>query len=1214
MKDTQLADIFSEVLEGLNDASNTDIFKNSIDSLKGLQKQVENTNKRMTELARNNNLRGVKQLKQSADRVRQSQVEAAEELMKAKEALLQIDQESNQKAYAAQIKNIKRINQNISQLAKETAQLQKNAGNFSEGLEHNFTQYENLLRSREERIAELGKAGAIMEEKFAKRFESSVDVFTSGIGDLESFGKAFQSSLGSFSGYLSERAGKAKEKADEGKGSAEVANMLGGLSKTMGIVAVAAGSIMALISLFKMAEESVIGANKKLVESSGLIDMMAVGTGSTAKNLELVRDTFREADFATEMGMALEDTIDLVNEFQQLNLGIKQFGGGVEGMEKMKEAMKSAKGMSMALGISMSESSQYMSKFAHDLGVAVHDGSILGKMADDFANIRDMALQSSYSTANFFKKVMELTDQLENMNYRTKEAGILMVRFTKVLGKSGLDKALQSLFSGFRGEGYLDQLKRNMLTKSEELRKATQVEALRFAQTFSDSFGGKKGTSDAFKSLGKALGGKIATVKGEDGKERVDEKALVARLAKLSEKERQKVMSDLGPNVSGEFKNELFKFMRLAAGTKKNATAAERQAAQEEFGATGNLKSKFAIMESVVGDKDVNNLGVITKEMLGQFGIGKEQLDVFAQLQTTMKGDMRKAQDMAKGKIDMDEDFLASKGLKMKDGKLVMAETEMAVTNFSDYLQAQGEKLDELLPKAEEKKTQEQYLDEGVKATTSVFDALNNTIAGILNDISKGIYNLVGWFFGGGLDSEDKEEQQKALRTLEGEMATLESNKAERASAIDKQNKLVGKLALKPGAKRTKEDEEKLAAAQAELARLQEKQAQEEVKLQRTKDMHRDLTLNAANFDEISSAFDTTETEFLEEARERALKGERKKGRERGNLKKFKQEQDADLAGMTDMQGNQIKSYDELRQVAMSGHLTDKTAQLMLERGIKLEDKLGLSRLSKTVKGADGKPKDEMLSQVVGVTAGMKKKTTKSEEVMAQALEDLKKPTPMGEARKRAIEDQKARKKENIDQQVEAMKKYQSQVKEQELKDIARTLQIKSTDAGAIGKRFQAVSGDEKYLGRLRRLAIGGNESAKRLLGFAGSSDGVSASGTETPDGTKKPSKTKTKGPVVKKVKAKSRTQKDFWIDSKGNLWKIDPADLPTPMGGGLAMTRPGDAVESYVDERFKKMGNVGGGVNITVNVNGGFTNEQTGMVVATAVSDTMKDFMGGVG
>ena len=1205
MKDTQLTDIFSEVLEGLNDASQTDIFKNSIDSLKGLQKQVENTNKKMTELARNNDLRGVKQLKQSADRVRQSQVEAANELMKAKEALLQIDQESNKKAYAAQVSNIKKINQQISQLAKESAQMQKNAGNFAEGLEHNFTQYENLLRSREERIAELGKAGAMLEEKFAKRFESSVDVFTSGIGDLESFGKAFQSSLGSFSGYLSERAGKAKEKAAAGKGSSGLANMLGGLSKTVGVLAVAAGSVMALVSLFKMAEESVIGANKKLVEGSGLVDMMAVGAGSTAKNLEEVRDTFRDAQFATEMGMAVNDTIELVNEFQQLNMGIKQFGGGTTAMENMKDAMKNAKGMSMALGISMSEASQYMGKFAHDLGIAVHDGSILGKMADDFANIRDMALQSSYSTANFFKKVMELTDQLENMNYRTKEAGILMVRFSKVLGKSGLDKALQSLFSGFRGEGYLDQLKRNMLTKSEELRKATQVEALRFAQTFSDSFGGKKGTSDAFQSLGKALGGKIATVTGEDGKERVDEKALVARLAKLSEKERQKVMSELGPDVSGEFKNELFKFMRLAAGTKKNATAAERQAAQEEFGATGNLKSKFAIMESVVGDKDVNNLGVITKEMLGQFGIGKEQLDVFAQLQTTMKGDMRKAQDMAKGKEAMDEDFLASKGLKMKDGKLVMAETEMEVTNFSDYLQAQGEKLDELLPKAEEKKTQEQFLDEGVKATTSVFDALNNTIAGILNDISKGIYNLVGWFFGGGLDSEDKEEQQKALRILEGEMATLESNRVETDSALDKQNKLVGKLALKPSAKRTEEEDKQLAAAQKELARLKEKKAADDLKLQRTKEMHRDLTINAANYDEISSVADTTSDEFLEEARQRSLKGERKKGKERGKLKKFKQEQDADLAGMTDMEGNQIKSYDELRQLADAGGLTDTTAQLMLERGIKLTMQAGLSRLSKTVKGADGKPKDEMLSQVVGVTAGMKQKTTKSEEVMQQALEDLKKPTPLGEARKQAIEDQKARKKENIEQQVEAMKKYQSQVKEKELRDIASTLQIKSTDAGAIGKRFEQVAGDEKYMGRLRRLAIGGNESAKRLLGFAGSSDGVSASGsgTETPTGTV---------PKVKKVKAKSKKQKDFWIDSQGNLWKIDPADLPTPMGGGLAMTRPGDAVESYVDERFKKMGNVGGGVNITVNVNGGFTNEQTGMMVATAVSDTMQGFMGG--
>ena len=1211
MKTANVADIFGELISDLNEVSQTDVFKNSVDSLKSLQKQVTNTNKLMTDLAKKNDLRGVKMLKESADRVRESQVTAAKELMAAKEQLLKIDQESNQKAHAAQVKNIQRLNQQLSQLARESVQMQKNAGKFAKGLEHNLVQYENLLRTREERIKELGTAGAIMEEKFAKRFESSVSVFTSGIGDLESFGKAFQGSLGSFAGYLSERAGKAKEKAAEGKGTAGMANMLKGLSQTMGILAVAAGSVMALVSLFKMAEESVIGANKKLVEGSGLIDMMAVGAGSTAKNLEEVRDRMRDADFATSMGMAVNDTIELVTQFQQLNIGIKQFGGGTAAIENMKEAMKSAKGMSMGLGISMDEASQYMAKFAFDLGVSVKDGSILNRMAGDFADIRDMALQSSYSTANFFKKVMDLTDQLENMNYRTKEAGTLVLRFASVLGKSGLDKALQSLFSGFRSEGYLEQMKRNMMSKSKEVKKALRVEAIKFGKSFQASFGGKEGKTGMMEKLMKDRGV-------------TNQKDLIKNLASLDNKGRQDLFSRMKEQGgTEEFTDQLYKFIRLARGTKKNATAAEVQGAQEEMGAGGNLKTKFAMLEARIGDRDINDAGVVTKEMLTKFGINKEQIEVFGQLQTTMKGDLRKAQALAKGVkgggelTKKDKEFLTAQGLDVtEDGKLVMAETREAVGNFSDYLQAQDEaKFKEL--KGDEKKTQEQYLDEGVKATTSVFDALNNTIAGILNDISKGIYNLVGWFFGGNLDSEDKEEQQKALRHLENEMATLESNKADEEKALDRQEKLVGKLATKPDSKMSKKEKEELKAAQDELKRMKSKRAAGDIKLARTKEMHRDLTINAANFDEVSGAWDTTSEEFLKEARQRVLKGEREKGKERGELKKFKLEQEADLTGMTDMEGQQIKSYDQLRQLASAGKLTDKTTQLMLDRGMKLDSSAHMHMGGSSTSSKLSKKGEMLATEVTTSSSGgvYTSKGSKSEQVLVQALKDLKAPTPLGETRRKAVEDQKARKKENIDQQVEAMKKYESQQKEKELQDIATSLGIRnSPDAGSIAKRFKDVSDDEKYMGKLRRLAIGGNESAKRLLGLAGSSDDVSATGPTDPTGSKDPTKKKKKktktSATIKTVKSKSA--KDFWIDSQGNLWKIDPGDLPSPMGGGLAMTKPGGAVEGYVDERFKKMGNVGG-VNVTVNVNGGHTNEQTGMVVATAVKKTVQGIMGGV-
>ena len=54
-----------------------------------------------------------------------------------------------------------------------------------------------------------------------------------------------------------------------------------------------------------------IEANKKLLEGTGILDMMAAGAGNVQENMELVRNTFRDSSFANEMGIALDETLDL---------------------------------------------------------------------------------------------------------------------------------------------------------------------------------------------------------------------------------------------------------------------------------------------------------------------------------------------------------------------------------------------------------------------------------------------------------------------------------------------------------------------------------------------------------------------------------------------------------------------------------------------------------------------------------------------------------------------------------------------------------------------------------------------------------------------------------------------------------------------------------------------------------------------------------------
>ena len=112
----------------------------------------------------------------SAKQAQEAQVEATNNLREAKEKLLKLDQEGNTKGRDAQLKVVGKINQEINRLAREAKLMQKNAAEFGKGAEYSLMQYSRVLENREEKIQQLGKTGALIEEKFSNRFEASVSV------------------------------------------------------------------------------------------------------------------------------------------------------------------------------------------------------------------------------------------------------------------------------------------------------------------------------------------------------------------------------------------------------------------------------------------------------------------------------------------------------------------------------------------------------------------------------------------------------------------------------------------------------------------------------------------------------------------------------------------------------------------------------------------------------------------------------------------------------------------------------------------------------------------------------------------------------------------------------------------------------------------------------------------------------------------------------
>lgn len=1184
---TELSSIFSTLIKEINEAGQSDVLKGSIGSIKALHNVIQEQDKLIDKTLRAGDERSAMRIIKRAKEAQEAQVEATNNLRDAKEKLLKLEQEGSTKARDAQIKVIGKINQEINKLAREAKLMQKNATQFTKGAEHSLTQYTRVLENREERIKELGKTGALIEEKFSNRFEASVNAFTSGVGDLESFGDTFAGGLKSLGGFLQERAGKAAEKAAAGKGELGVADMLGGLSKVIGTLAVVGGSIMMLVKLFKFVEGTVIEANKALLDGGVAInDLYVVGLEDTNKNLELVRNTFRDPDFANAMGIPLADTMGLVTAFNNLNMGMKKFGGGKEGMERMKDAMKSARGFAYGLGISMDEAQQYMAKFTHDLGMSVQDGSAIAKMTGDFASIRDMALQSSYSTGNFFKKVTELTDQLENMNYRTKEAGTLVLRFASVLGKSGLDKALQSLFSGFRGEGYLEQMKRNMMAKSDEVKKALRVEAIKFGKAFKESFGGADGEGGMNALLMKQVGAR-------------DEKDLIKKLSQLDNKGRQKLFSDMkAQDVSEEFIDQLYKFVRLSRGTKDKATAAEVQGAQEEMGAGGNLKTKFALIEARIGDRDINDAGVITKEMLTKFDVTKEQIEVFAQLQTTMKGDLRRAQELAKGGRELTEDekkFLTEQGLSIEDGKLVMHDTKEAVNNFSDYLQAQDEaKFKELKPE-EAAKTQEQYLSEGVNATTSVFNVLNNTIAGILNDISGGIYNLVSFFFSEKEDDTEKKNKKEAIRIVSERAKSLAKQKKSKEDTIKAEKERLHDLSFKKDMDKEekeqfKRDKENLAKDEKDLVELKAKESRSRAQLR---------TLQSTTYDEgVGKSY--SKEHMLTDSSKYSLAQRRRTGTETGELGEYQKKAKEFYAPIVDIIGDAstkaLLDYLETGYTWSEG-VDPRVAEFMAKHDLSTEktertasssrsaNKLHERRL---LKGGESVAKlSRKTSRGSDRDLGERIYDTGEQKLTAETIKELNAPLPKGERDRLSKESAKATEGINRETQKQAFIEAKEHMKEKELKAIAKVLNS-STDVGEISKAFEKANENQKR--RLRGLSLGGNKAVRRLMGY------TEAPAPATPAGAEK---------------VKPKDGKDILVTDSGEVWRLDRQDQFTPMsGGGYAMSKPGGAIDEYIGSRIG--GGGGGSFNITINIDGTKSPVETGREVVRQIRKAQESVMGG--
>ena len=237
---------------------------------------------------------------------------------------------------------------------------------------------------------------------------------------------------------------KARTEEDPGKakGFMQMAKSLGGIAKTLAVVG---GSITILVSLFSMAGGAVKDMNKEILSSVSYTDLMAVSGEDVQDKFKTLRSLFTDGSFLDELGMTSDELVSLGGKLNDVNLGMRALGGGKGALSLTKDIMKQLKIETLELGISMDDAVSRAESFAYEIGVSVKDGAFLRNMVSDFGDIRDMAVQTGYSTANFYEKVKGLTDELDNMNLRTKEAGALFIRLARVVYPMGSQVFLQAV-------------------------------------------------------------------------------------------------------------------------------------------------------------------------------------------------------------------------------------------------------------------------------------------------------------------------------------------------------------------------------------------------------------------------------------------------------------------------------------------------------------------------------------------------------------------------------------------------------------------------------------------------------------------------------------------------------------------------------------------------------------------------------------------------
>jgi hypothetical protein len=746
-----------------------------------------------------------------------------------KKALASID-----KQYQLQLENLKKLERkeagNAQKAKDRLRKLSKELDNLnSRAAGTIFDPTVGILHSTGAELKSFDNTLEYMEKKNQQLADSFADAFSGSIDSVQSRFDTFARGGGNFLRDLASASKAAaegnKRKAEKGESVSIFQKALGkinvlsgamtGLGKIITGFAGVVGGLFAIFKVMQALEETIKTVNKELVDAYGATDLMYEGMEGTYEAINKARKEFTDADFANEMGETLEGARGLVASLNEMGINLRTTKGDFYGIKELTVGLKSA---SVALGTDFGTVATFTQQFKEELGYAVKDGELLDKMGDSFARIRDVAMQSGFSTNRFFQVIQSLSDGIGEMNFRIGETSRMFFNMSKVLGPKAAQAFTQGLMGGFKGEGIQDRFKRLILMGgSKKIMKRT--------------------ANRTIKELGKQLTAGQAKLLSDSG---ID---LKGDLSKVTDAQLEKAMGNLrrqGGEGGRARADELMRAVRLARGG--SGGLSDQALAMGELDLSGTMSAQMKQLYNIQGDKGFQGITAIGMEKLVQMtGKSLEELEQMRKIDMAMRSDFAKVKEIqtmqgSDGNRLTPEEMkkvLKEQGFDQLTVNAAGQITDLAGNVIGDdiqsYIEAQGSEMDKMKG---EKVDQLSLLADVVDATLTSADMINNYLGDKIQDLNDPL-EWIASKTGFGQDDRkaradardqlkiEREKQKESITTLKSEMRKEE---AVRKRAISQETdphkikRLQEELAI---FQKTKQEE--IKAKQAELSVTQER-------------------------------------------------------------------------------------------------------------------------------------------------------------------------------------------------------------------------------------------------------------------------------------------------------------------------------------------------------------------------------------------------------